>query len=254
MSKRGQLTIFIIIAIVIVVVVALFFIFKGESLITPNARAGAKNIDYMMKTCIEDSVKDAEELIIQNGGYVESIILRKPFKFSDEDEINYYTYLCYDINRENCVNQQPDLFGHVSEEIKNYIEEDLNTCFEEVLNDLEKENYVINEENLKGFDVKVRDGQIELSVEAEISMSSGEESFTQNDFAMIFKSNLYEILEVVRKIINAETTQCEFDEIKFIIKNPEIDVKKFVAEDGAKVYTIKHAEETDKFRFAVLGC
>jgi hypothetical protein len=253
MSKRGQITIFIIIAIVLVVIVALFFLLRGASFTDTGDRSAAKNLNPVLRLCIGDKVDEGIERLIDNGGYI-APTLKKPFQFSNEDNFNDYTYLCYNLNRENCIPQQPNLIVHSENEMKDYLEEDLKSCFESSLLDIVKEGYIIDQSDFNDFEVSVIDGKIEINIDAKVTTSKGDESFNQEGFEMSFKNNLYDFVNLARQIINSEAETCNFDSVAFMMQDPRINIKRVVATDDAKIYALTHSDEENKFRFAILGC
>ena len=68
--KRGQLTIFIIIAILIIAVVALFFVFRGNlNLPGKPASPETAEIQNFVQECLDDSLEKVVFRIGENGGY-----------------------------------------------------------------------------------------------------------------------------------------------------------------------------------------
>ena len=69
MLKRGQVTIFIIIAILIVAVVVIFFMFRDNLGIGSSLPSYAENVYTFTQSCIEDSAKEVIYDVGQGGGY-----------------------------------------------------------------------------------------------------------------------------------------------------------------------------------------
>src|SRR6056297_1569336 len=142
-DKRGQVTIFIILAIVIVVgaVLAYFFI-PGFGLTTGLS---VENPEAFIESCMEDEIEMALEKISLRGGSLEP-----------EHFFNYYNnpveYLCY-INQNYipCIVQQPLLINHLKSELDESLQPVANSCF----NDL-KESY-----EDKGYNVEMKQGKID---------------------------------------------------------------------------------------------
>ncbi len=112
--KRGQLTIFIIIAILIIAVVGLFFVFRGgiqkEKPVSPES-APIKN---SVQECLDDSLEDVVFRVGEGGGYyfppkISTPLLEVPYYIKDnknlmpskeqiQDEISKYVkrelFLC----------------------------------------------------------------------------------------------------------------------------------------------------------------
>lgn len=88
-EKRGQVTLFVIIAILIVVAGVLFFVFRGEKAESDFEGSLASEevmpVKNFVISCVEESVKDVVYLIGQGGGYS-----YPPRGLSDVDGFTYY--------------------------------------------------------------------------------------------------------------------------------------------------------------------
>ena len=117
MKKKGQVTIFIIIAIVILVAIVLFFILRDSSNSeipqTPETQALITAMDY----CIESVGGEALEIITGNGGYVEP-----PFEESLDSFSGLIPY--YYLNSQIKI---PEL-SQVEREISSQIESEISLC------------------------------------------------------------------------------------------------------------------------------
>ena len=116
MNKRGQVTIFIIIAIVILAVIAMIFIFRNQlGIFTPKSDP----VYLFVKDCIEETGKDAISYVINNGGYL------YPISLSTSSGIPYYYY-----NNKSYLPTKE----RIEQEISSYIEKTLSYCTEDFSN------------------------------------------------------------------------------------------------------------------------
>ena len=122
-NRKGQLTIFIIIAMVIVAVGILIYSFWPQIKSVLGGEAG--NPQAFIQGCVEKEIEDAVEIISLQGGSVE------PDSFYTY-EGNKIEYLCYQNQgyASYCVVQQPFLKQHIESEIKNEIADAVESCFE----------------------------------------------------------------------------------------------------------------------------
>src|SRR3989338_8068337 len=67
--KRGQLTIFIIVAILIVGAVVLFFVFRGGIQKEKPLNPEVAPIQNFVQTCLDDSLEEVVFMVGENGGY-----------------------------------------------------------------------------------------------------------------------------------------------------------------------------------------
>src|SRR3990172_4021932 len=117
-TKKGQITVFIIVGIILVSSVILFFIFRSD-LISQIPGGKGTSTNAFLSSCLEDDARASVNSILKNGGYVESPFYAS-FKFDKETE--KISYLCY--NQDDylpCVNQQPALLSRIEDEKKKKI-------------------------------------------------------------------------------------------------------------------------------------
>ena len=117
MKKRGQLTIFIIIAILIIAVVVLFFTFRG-SLQIPGKPVSPETaeIQNFVQGCLDDSLEKVVFRIGENGGYY--FPERAPAK-TEILEVSYYIK-----NNKNLMLSKEE----IETEISKYVTRDLIFC------------------------------------------------------------------------------------------------------------------------------
>jgi len=253
MKKRGQVTIFIIIAIVIISSITLFFLLR-EGVKIPGIGIGKETSpSSFLESCMEDKIKETIEIISSQGGYINPT-LYKSFKFEDEDPRDI-SYLCY--NQGNylpCVNQEPLLIQHLKDEIYNYVEDDVNDCFDGLTSSLEKQGYVVNVNYEKGdFEIELIDGKVVIDIDAEITLTKSGETTKQEDFKIIVPSRFYDLAIVVLEIVNKEATTCEFSHYDMFLYS-KFDINKYRTRDSSVIYSVKHEDSNEEFRFAVRGC
>jgi hypothetical protein len=125
-SKKGQVTIFIIIAILIVVaVIILFILYKNGKLIISPTPSQEPNEEIIQ--CVREAVEDSSNMIIDNGGYVK--LPKNVKRFENKD----YPYLCYTSKyNAKCQPVNPVLIEHITSEIYNYSLPKAKECFKKV--------------------------------------------------------------------------------------------------------------------------
>jgi len=256
MAKRGQVTIFMIIAVIIISVVGLFFILRG-GIIPGVGESFERDSNAFLQVCIEDKLREGIELISLQGGYIENSF-NVYFKFDDESKPQKISYLCYTSgNSVPCINQNPLLIRHLDGELKKYISEEMKTCFEKGLKkNLERQGYEVVP-RYKDFDVDLNEHGIGVNLDAEIILTKEEETMKQENFNLVFQSKFYDLGIVAQRIIGEEVKEdCVFDPISFGIY-PDMEIKwteSKTIEKDYRIYRIKHLKTQEGFRFAVRGC
>ncbi|MCK5149819.1 hypothetical protein KAJ87_02745 [Candidatus Pacearchaeota archaeon] len=249
MEKRGQVTIFIIAGILIVSSIALFFLFRSG--VVPGIGGKAEqNPNVFLEACIEDKIREGIELISLQGGYTENP-LSIYFKFEDENLPVNISYLCYNqLPYALCMPQKPLLIQHLKNELKNYISEDIKNCFGELTENLGKQ-YVV-EANYQGFEFELIEGKVIVKIDGEIVLTKTEETTKQEDFEIIILSRFYDLANMVQKIVNKEATTGDFSHYNLFLYS-DFDINKYKTADSSVIYSVKHRESNEEFRFAVRG-
>ncbi|MBI2004519.1 hypothetical protein HYS72_03595 [Candidatus Pacearchaeota archaeon] len=163
LNKRGQLTIFIILAILIIAFVALFFVFRGgiqkEKPVSPEI-APIKNF---VEECIYDAGEDALYFIGLHGGYY------VPNKFSTSLGVPYY------IKDNNTLMPSKE---DIEIEISKYVDEALLLC---AGNFTEFDNFQIASGKPK-TSAKILDEKVILEVNYPLTIIRGEEKSRISEF------------------------------------------------------------------------
>ncbi len=250
LGRKGQVTIFIIIALVIVSIIALFFILRSG--IVPDIGGKTeKSPNTFLSSCLEDKVKEGVNLILIQGGYIENP-LNIYFKFEEEASPVKISYLCYNQNDfTSCVNQEPMLIRHLEEEIHNYISSDVESCFNKFASSLEEQGYVIDPSYRK-FAVELTEGKINIGIDAEITSTKSGETSKQEEFKVIVLSKLYDLAIVALEIVNKEAMTGEFNPAD-MFNYPDVDINKHLTRDSSMIYRVQHRQSKEEFRFAVRG-
>jgi hypothetical protein len=251
-NKRGQITIFIIVGIVIISVIALFLLFRA-GVVPKIFEKPEVNPNIFLSSCMEDKIKETIEIISSQGGYIDNPLHRK-FKFTDEESFTNISYLCYTQNNYiPCVNQEPMLIQHLEDDVKDYISEDVEDCFNALISSLEKKGYEIDK-IYNGFEVNLIPKKIVVEIDAEITLTKTEETSKQEGFKIIIPSRFYDLAVVVQEIISQEARFCNFEYMGYMLLYPQWDINKFTTGDSTIIYTVKHKDSEEKFRFAIRGC
>ena len=255
-NKSGQLTIFVIAAILIVAIVGLFFLFR-TGLLENIGIGGAKtaNVNAFLSSCIEEKTREGIKEISLRGGDLNPQ-LYTTFLFTAENAKRNISYLCYTQNNfRPCVVQKPTLFVDVENEIHDYIEEDLNACFSEMLANFRDDGFDVDSNSkLNNFKVDFSLRKVILKTDSEVTLEKSGETTTQENFEIIVPSRLYELLGIAQEVINQEAQFCYFEDTGFEITYPEFSVDKQIIASGNLIYTLENLNSKEIFRFAVRSC
>ena len=240
MEKRGQVTIFIIIAIIIIVIGVLIYLFYPQikSWISPES----KNPGLFLQNCLEDEIERTVENLSLQGG---STNPEHFYLYQD----NKLEYLCYtNENYKTCIVQQPMLKSHIESEIKNEISEEVNACLEDLESSFKEEGYSVN----------IEDGDVvvELLPERIVTTLTHKLTLTRGDakryesFKIILNNNLYELISIADSIVDWEASYGDVDPSTYMGYYHGLKVEKLNQEDGSTVYILTDKDAENKFQFA----
>jgi len=252
-KKRGQVTVFIIIG-VILVGAAMFFLITKSKIPIFSKGGGEVNANAFLESCLEQPVRNSLNLIMLQGGSAKPKFYKR-FKFGDE---NYYniSYLCYQQNFYiPCINQEPVLSEHIKKEIKNYIKEDVNNCFDELESNLKKDWSSVDIQR-GDYNINFNSKNLIITFNSEIKLSNKKTSIELNNLKVLIPTKIQSIILVVDEILNQESKYCNFNKLGYMLTYPEWEIGKFETEspEEAKIYSVKNIKTGEKFRFAVRSC
>ena len=251
-NKKGQTTVFIIIAIIIVVSILGYFVVKGflKGEVTYSQEEDLSNF---IEGCLEEDIVANVNKISEQGGYLE-VGLSKKFRFEGEGEYFNLAYLCYTQNDYiPCVNQEPVLIQHLRDEIHESISAKVEECFNELRDELERKDYVVESE-YNGFEVEIEPKKVIVNLDGKITSTKNEETKTAQNFTSIVLSRIYDLAIVAQEIVYQEARLCNFDRTGFMLLYRDIDIDKVKLGDSTIIYRLTHEESEEKFQFAVRGC
>jgi len=235
MKKRGQVTLFIIIAIVIVAVLIIVFYPRIRTIFAPATPS------IELQSCVEDRVEEAIELVGKRGGSIEPV---NAILYQDER----VEYLCYTNQYyKTCAMQQPLLRQHIEREILDYIREDVRLCVNNLKEDLRGRGYIVSD-GKEDISINIIPDKIQVIVSG-FSAVRAEQGERYEEFELNFRSNFYELIMLASSILNFEARLGDSDITMYMFYYPNIQVKKLKQEDGSKIYILSDVSG-DKFVFA----
>jgi len=218
-NKKGQVTIFIIIAVVIVVAGVLIYMFYPQ--IKSGFSSKEDSVSLFVRSCIEDTGKDAIYFVSQKGGYFSSPI------DSNINGIPYYYF--------NGKNYMPSK-EKIEEELSSYMNNMLTFCLQDFVN--------FPEVNISQGEVetrtKIKEGEIVLDVKYPLVIKKGESVSRIEEFEDIkIPVRLGIIYDAVGKIIQEQMTHEDIclSCISGIMEENELKIDLTNVDDGI-IFTI----------------
>ena len=241
LSKRGQVTVFIIIALVIVgVVVLIYFLFSDE------LRGGgfdSNNPNHVLDDCLGEFADGQADLIASRGG---SLNPENYFTFRG-GKIRYLCYTREDYHR--CLVQEPFLRSRFETELKNAVSEKADQCLDGLEEVFQRKGY---ETNLEGGDVNVelRPERINVSFDGTLTLTRGEDVRRYENLHVLLNNNVYELLFIANSIVDWEASYGDAEVTVYMTYYRNLKVEKWKQSDGTSVYTLTDRNGGKTFRFA----
>lgn len=239
-KKRGQVTIFIIIAIIVVGLAALIYSFYPE--IRSTFISEIKSPKTFIQNCLEEEIETTVDKLSLQGG--------------DLDPEFYYTYktdklkyLCYTNEYYKlCTVQEPMLKEHIENEIKNAINTKASECFDDLKKAYQNKGYQVT--LTKGaMDVELLPKRIIVSFDNTLTLTKETSDITP-DFSVVLNNNLYELSAIVFSIIDFETTIGDAETTYYMNYYKDLKVEKLKQSEGTTVYILTDLNSNKKFQFA----
>ena len=246
-NRRGQITIFVIIGLVLLVSILL-----GVSLVK-NFGRGAKILEdpgNYIDSCIKENLERAENMVIE-GNLYPLINITNGIIFYGEGvpflcKVSEFYY--------PCTPQETMLFQKVESDIVEIIREEIDNCFEDLKYTYEKSGYNVDDDDLN-ISIEIRRQSIKAFIKKQINIEKeGESSKVFNEFTEDLESPLYGLLNTARNVVNYESTNCEFNQINWMLYYPNIKISKYSASDQTKIYTILDRITEKEIKIAVKTC
>ena len=245
-SKRGQMTIWIIIAMVLVLAIVLFFLLRGE--ITP--KVGEKieeNPKSYIASCVKKNVEEAVEIMLPQGGFI------SPEHTKRYKNINV-SYLCYNSGSYlPCVNEHPMLLNEIRNEIKNYIEPRIEQCFQDYKQEMIARNIDIGMMNMEMI-IELGPERIFVEINRRITIGQKDNNYAVNDFDAEVINPAYDLARVAMEIASQEAEFCYFEYAGYMVLYPKFKISIDTESDSTKIYTIEDKKSGKEMNIAIRSC
>lgn len=245
LKKRGQTTIFVIMALVLVVVIILFFVIYRSPRV--SLRQDADNPESFLDKCMRKEVRETIDVMLVQGGFV------NPEDYKIYNDIKA-SYLCKNVNfYEPCVMQYPRYISQIEYGIESEIKEKVEECFFLMEEELDKRNYQHSGGPVE-IEVVLKPGKVEVISHRNFSFSKDDVSRIFNSFKIVLNTPLYNLAYVAQEIASQEAEFCYFEYVGYMVLYPEFSIRKFVTSDSTKIYTITDKKTGAQMNIAIRGC
>lgn len=231
--KRGQVTIFILVAIIIVSAILIFFLWVKP---TYFSETGGK---LNFKSCVQNAVQQSIKQLGENAGLADP-------QFTYQYNGEQFTYLCYTNEYyKTCVVQLPFPKNTFEEQMKLSLKDEINKCYSNSINELKSQGQSVSKGKLE-YNVSIKPNVVEVKIKAPTVI--GSQSLANFDIKT--SSRIYEMLMIATSIVQSEAKYGDTNSEKLMLLYPNYIIDKIKRSDGTTIYIITDKFTKDKFQFA----
>ncbi len=202
-NKRGQVTIFIIIAIILVAAIAGFFIFR-ESFISERIPANIEPVYVSFLSCLEDNTLTGIDVLESQGGYIslpdfEPGSAYMPFSSQLNFLGNPIPYWYY-VSGNNIQKEQIPSKREMENQLEEFIDKKITEC---IFDEYYEQGFEISQGEPEAK-VTIGNNEVEVSLDMGLSVNKEEDSALIRNHKIVVKSKLGVLYDSAKKIYEYE--------------------------------------------------
>jgi len=227
-NKRGQATVFIIIAVVIVAAIALYLLLKGMQ-IPVQIPASLEPAYTNFLSCLDDSAVTGISLLESQAGYVYLPALELgshyyPFNSQLIFLGNFIPYWYY-VSGNGIQKEQVPTKIEMEEQLQKFVDEKIRECSFEAYY---KQGFVVTMGE-PSADITINDDSVDVNLKMDITLEKGNDTVTVKNHNKAVDSNLGRLYDSAKKIY-------DYEQESFFLENYSIDVLRLYAPvDGVEI-------------------
>lgn len=234
-KKRGQVTIFIILAILIVGGILAFIFYIQPNFLSNSAQT------MKIDSCVSDAVEEAIEELVETGGIINPQ-MTYPY---DGKNITYFCYTSENYRTGTIIVPFPE--KAFEENLAKLTQSKVEGCYTSSLDDLRRRGYEVSDE-IPEIKMELQPGKIIYSL-GSVTITK-ESTQTLGELKVEMNSQIYEMLMIATSILQQEV-QYGDSEVKYIMDlYPDFLIEKMKRGDGTTIYTITDKKTQIKYQFA----
>lgn len=231
--RRGQLTLFVILAIVLVAVVIVYLFLESPELLFEDGG----EIDF--ESCLLDATRSAVREISLTGGEADP-----EFYYMYQDE--RLPYFCYTSSAyQTCVVQKPMVLSDFESELSDYLLPKVEECYDSSIDSLIAKGY-----NVTKGEVRLNLSVVPGEVYVDVFVPTTVEGKHFKDFMISMDSQIYGVLMIASSIVQSEATYGDASTSEIMYYYPSFVVDKIKRGDSTTVYIIRDKGSDVSFQFA----
>ena len=211
-QKRGQVTVFIIIAVLIVAAAGAYFILRG-SIGQFSIPADVQPAYTSFLSCLEQDALVGISVLESQGGYInlpefEPGSQYMPFSSQLNFLGNPIPYWYY-VSGNNIQKEQVPTKADMERQLGDFIESKVNNCN---FDPYYEQGFEISLAEPVATDVSIRDGEVEINLETNVNIVKGNESALIKNHKVVVKSELGKLYNSAKKVYDEEQSSLFLEE------------------------------------------
>ncbi len=214
-NKKGQVTIFIIIAILIIAAVLFIFVFQKTT--TSKIPIELQDAENTFLNCVNIKTDQAIKLAEIQGGWLELPKFDQGSAFMPFS--NYFNFLGNSVPYWFYVSgngfqksQFPSKQG-IEEQISSYLENEIITC------QLDMTNYDVEFSGQPNITTTIKSSSVDLTINWQMKLQKNDTTSTLNKHELIFKTNFGSLYDDASKIFESENSSLILEQYTFDVLN-----------------------------------
>jgi hypothetical protein len=231
--KRGQLTLFVMIAIVIVAGIFVWFFWVQPTYFGMQTRG------LRFDNCVNDALLEEVKALALVGGEYEPL----SYYLYQNEKIPYFCYT--NVPYKTCVVQQPLVKQYFEKQLKEALDSKINLCYENSVDQLKDLGYNVTTGKID-FNITIIPNRINVEIFAPTTVEG--QRFTE--YRMNLNSPIYDILMIVTSLLQYEAGYGDAPISELMFYYPDFIVDKFKQSDSSTIYIVQDKVDGIKFQFA----
>ena len=237
-GKKGQVTIFIIVALVIVAILLIIFLYPRFNTTTQEAFSP----NAFLSSCIEPQLRPVIAQLAMHGGYLTP---EGTVKFKDQN----VKYLCYTSGYYTpCLDQQPMIKENFENNLAGFVNREVSQCVDDLKAEYEKQQYIVTLGQVSS-NVSITSGNINIKINAPMTVTK-ESSQDFKHFDINIKSQMYDLIMISSSIVEFEATYGNAETTLYMQYYPDLKIQKTQLSDGTRIYEVNDVVTNETFTFA----
>lgn len=246
--KKGQVSVWIILAIFLVVALLLFLLIRNNS-VQPSGLGSSDIIpDTMLKQCVYIETNKIVDIVLPQGGFISP----KNYAIYNGSQVEY---LCLNIGLyDSCIQQHPLLIREIKSQLIDYLNVKTENCFAQFEEEVKKRGGSSVSHGPSSVDIDFIDDKVVVKISKEIDVTDKEITRKITSLDVSVQSPIFNLANVAMEIANQEAKYCNFETAGYSLYYPRYNVKRQLLADSTRIYIIRD-EKTGKIMMtAIKGC